>query len=203
MTSAYLWKLDCISVNIDRFSSKCWYIVAETIFYKINNCFLLNFDDVIIAKKMGLKATCQNFLNLRVMLMEGEFRSHHESTWHCCLSSISLILALFSPKCWYVIAETMDCRKRAFCCMVRCWNHVEIFNWKLKLRLCQAFVSFASKVYAKYFGLLVKALASNYGDPSSIPSSQYILFLPFWFRFIFYFITGSLPLWAIWQGDHW
>ena len=34
MTSAYLWKIDCISVNIDRFSSKCWYVLAETIFYK-------------------------------------------------------------------------------------------------------------------------------------------------------------------------
>ena len=34
MTSAYLWKIDCISVNIDRFSSKFWYVLAETILYK-------------------------------------------------------------------------------------------------------------------------------------------------------------------------
>ena len=33
-TSAYFWKIDCISVNIDWFSSKFWYVLAETIFYK-------------------------------------------------------------------------------------------------------------------------------------------------------------------------
>ena len=34
LTSAYFWKIDCISVNVDRFSSKFWYVLAETIFYK-------------------------------------------------------------------------------------------------------------------------------------------------------------------------
>ena len=37
MTSAYLWKIDCISVNIDQFSSKFRYVVAKTILYKLNN----------------------------------------------------------------------------------------------------------------------------------------------------------------------
>ena len=34
MTSAYFWKIDCISVNIDQFSSKFWYVLAETNLYK-------------------------------------------------------------------------------------------------------------------------------------------------------------------------
>ena len=34
MTSAYLRKIDCFSVNIDWLSSKFWYVLAETILYK-------------------------------------------------------------------------------------------------------------------------------------------------------------------------
>ena len=34
MTSAYLCKINCISVNIDQFSSKFRYVVAKTILYK-------------------------------------------------------------------------------------------------------------------------------------------------------------------------
>ena len=37
MTSAFLWKIDCISVNIDWFSSKFRYVVAKTILYKLSN----------------------------------------------------------------------------------------------------------------------------------------------------------------------
>ena len=37
MTSAYLCKIECISVNIDQFSSKFRYVVAKTIFYKRSN----------------------------------------------------------------------------------------------------------------------------------------------------------------------
>ena len=33
MTSSYLRKIDCISINIDQFSSKFWYVLAETIPY--------------------------------------------------------------------------------------------------------------------------------------------------------------------------
>ena len=35
MKSAYLCKIDCISVNIDRFSSKFRYVVAKTILYQL------------------------------------------------------------------------------------------------------------------------------------------------------------------------
>ena len=37
MTSASLCKIDCISVNIDQFSSKFRYVVAKTILYKRSN----------------------------------------------------------------------------------------------------------------------------------------------------------------------
>ena len=49
MTSAYLCKIDCISVNIDQFSSKFRYVVAKTILYKRSNNHF-HFDDVIIVK---------------------------------------------------------------------------------------------------------------------------------------------------------
>ena len=84
MTSAYLCKIDCISVNIDQFSSKFRYVVAKTILYKLNN-IIFHFDDVIIVKILRLKASCQKFHNLRVMPIEGEFRSRYESTWYCFL----------------------------------------------------------------------------------------------------------------------
>ena len=34
MTSADFWKIDCISVNIDQFSFKFWYVLPENILYK-------------------------------------------------------------------------------------------------------------------------------------------------------------------------
>ena len=80
MTSAYLWKIDCISVYIDWFSSKFQYVVAKIILYKFNNnpFFILMTSS---EWKFWLKASCQKFHNLRVMTIEGEFRSRNESTW--------------------------------------------------------------------------------------------------------------------------
>ena len=37
MTSSYFWKIDCISVNIDQFSSTFWYVLAETILYRCSH----------------------------------------------------------------------------------------------------------------------------------------------------------------------
>ena len=50
MTSAYLCKIDCISVNIDRFSSNFRYVVAKAILYKFSKFTIFRFDDVIIVK---------------------------------------------------------------------------------------------------------------------------------------------------------
>ena len=50
MTSAYLWKIDCISVNVDQFSSTFRYVVAKTILYKVSKKKKNHFDDVIIVK---------------------------------------------------------------------------------------------------------------------------------------------------------
>ena len=49
MTSAYFLKIDCISVNIDRFSFKFWYVLAETIFYKFLYSQFFIFDKGIMA----------------------------------------------------------------------------------------------------------------------------------------------------------
>ena len=45
-----------------------------------------------------LKATMQNFSDLRVMSMAGDFFSKHESAWQCFLTSISVVVQQFSPK---------------------------------------------------------------------------------------------------------
>ena len=93
MTSSYVWQIDCISVNIDRFSSKLWYVVAETILYKISALFFILMTSSWW--KFQLKATCHNFLHLRVISMgRWLFRSHHESTWHSSLSTMSRLFVL-------------------------------------------------------------------------------------------------------------
>ena len=50
MTSAYLCKIDCISVKIDQFSSKFRYVVAKTILYKLSLITIFHFDDFIIVE---------------------------------------------------------------------------------------------------------------------------------------------------------
>ena len=60
MTSAYFWKIDCISVNIDRFSSKFWYDLPETILYKGSHhdiSFWQRYHGVFLR----LKVACQFF----------------------------------------------------------------------------------------------------------------------------------------------
>ena len=37
MTSADFWKIDCISVNVDSFSFKFWYVLPENILYKCSH----------------------------------------------------------------------------------------------------------------------------------------------------------------------
>ena len=79
--------------------------------------------------------------------MEGEFRSHYESTSHQSFSTISLICAFFSPKFGYVIAETMGYKNGVLCFSIRCWDHVEIFNRKVKLQILKESLGDAYKVY--------------------------------------------------------
>ena len=69
------------------------------------------------------------------MSMEGEFRSHHESTWHSSMSTIYLMRALFSPKFGYVIADTMGYKNGVLCFSISCWDHIGILNRKLKLQI--------------------------------------------------------------------
>ena len=60
MTSAYFWKIDCIFLKIDRFSSKCWYVLAETIFYKCSIHISL-FWQMHHGVFLRLKEACQFF----------------------------------------------------------------------------------------------------------------------------------------------
>ena len=81
------------------------------------------------------------------MSMEGEFCSYLESTWHSSMSTIFLMCALFSPKFGYVIAETMGYQNGVLCFSIRCWDHIEIFNLKLKLQILKESLGDAYKVY--------------------------------------------------------
>ena len=80
-------------------------------------------------------------LILRVISMEGEFRSLHESTWHSSLSTISLIRALFYPKFWYVIAETMGYKNGVLCFFNQMLGSCRNFQLKVEiahfLELCR------------------------------------------------------------------
>ena len=79
MTSAYFWKIDCISVNINQFSFKFWYVLAETIFYKCtihNFLFLTKVSWRIFAIKGGMSI----FHILRVFSMGHDFFSKLDST---------------------------------------------------------------------------------------------------------------------------
>ena len=59
-SSAYFWKIDCISVNVDQFSSKFWYVLAETIFYKCR-CHDFSFWQKHHGVFLRLKEACQFF----------------------------------------------------------------------------------------------------------------------------------------------
>ena len=83
MTSSYFWKIDCISVNIDQFSSKFWHVLAETILYR---CSLHKFS--FWRKHHGvflrLKEACQFFTFCVYSLWDMTFSEN----WilHSCLS---------------------------------------------------------------------------------------------------------------------
>ena len=94
MKSAYLCKIDCISVYIDQFSLNFRYVVAKIILYKFNyNHFSFWWRHQ--SEIFRLKVSCQKWHNLRVMTIEGEFRSRNESTWYCFLRIFKHYLAYF------------------------------------------------------------------------------------------------------------
>ena len=124
MTSAYFWKIDCISVNINCFSFKFWYVLAETIFYKCNSqfLFLTKVSWCIFAIKGGMSI----FHILRVFSMGHDFFSKLDSTLLSFASKISVVLASFSLSFEYVVAETMSYHKCALYFSIRCRDHAHI-----------------------------------------------------------------------------
>ena len=125
MTSAYFWKIDCISVNIDQFSFKFWYVLAETICYKYsahNFSFWQRYQGVFLR----LKEACQFFHILRVFSTGHDFFSKLDSTLLSFASKISVVLASFSLSFGYVVAETMSNHKCALNLSIRCRDHAYI-----------------------------------------------------------------------------
>ena len=104
MTSAYLCKIDCISVNIDRFSSKFRYVLAETILYKCSQqhfSFWQRHHGVFLR----LKEACQFFTFCVLFSMGHDFFSKLDSTFPSFASNISVILASF---CWNFSMTSWD-----------------------------------------------------------------------------------------------
>ena len=104
MTTAYLRKVDCISVNIDQLSSKFWYVLAETVLYE---CKLHKFS--FWQRHQGvfsrLKEACQFFTFCVYSLLE--FFSKLDSTFPSFSSHISVVLASFTLNFEYVVAGTI------------------------------------------------------------------------------------------------
>ena len=100
MTSADFWKIDCISVNIDQFSFKFWYVLAETILYKCSHRDI-SFWQWHHGVFLRLKEACQFFTFCVYSLWDMTFSQN----WilHSCLSRA------ISPSFYFVYAELWVC----------------------------------------------------------------------------------------------
>ena len=173
MTSAYLWKIDCIFVNIDRFSSKFWYVLAETIFYKCSfnySSFWQRHHGVFFAIKGGMSI----FYILRVFSMGHDFFSKLDSTFPFFASNIYVVLASFTLNFEYVVAETKS--------YLKCTLHfVSIFCW------ISPPILVPNKYYKSNFYLLFPLFCSQ--DNSRLNESIFFFFIFFppqgfyWFSF--------------------
>ena len=101
MTSAYLRKIDCISVYIYWFTSKFWYVLAETILYKCshhNISFWRKHHGVFLR----LKEVCQFFTFCVYSLWGHYFFSKLDSTFPSFTSNIFVVFG-------FVLAELRVC----------------------------------------------------------------------------------------------
>ena len=121
MTSAYFWKMYCISVDIDRFPSKFRHVLAETIYYKciFSNFFILTKESWRI---FAINGGMSIFYFLRVFSMGHEFFSKLDSTFPSFASNISVVLPSFTLNFEYVVAETISYLKCAL-------HFVSNFSW--------------------------------------------------------------------------
>ena len=131
MTSAYFWKIDCISVNIDRFSSKFWYDLPETILYKgsqHNISFWQRHHGVFLR----LKVACQFFTFCVYSLWDMTF---FKTGFYILsfASNISVVLAVFSLSFEYDVAERISYHKCVLYFSIRCRDHahISLTKWDL------------------------------------------------------------------------
>ena len=106
MTSADFWKIDCISVNIDQFSFKFWYVLPEiySLQMQLPQYFILT---MVSWRIFAIKGGMSIFHILRVFSMGHDFFSKLDSTFSSFASNISVVLFLFTLSFEYVVAETI------------------------------------------------------------------------------------------------
>ena len=131
MTSAYFCKIDCISVNIDQFSFKFWYVLPGNILYKCSY-HDISFWQWHHGVFLRLKEACQFFTFCVYSLWDMTFSQN----WFYILSfasNISVVLALFTLSFEYVVAETISYHKCALYFSIRCRDHahISITKWDL------------------------------------------------------------------------
>ena len=180
MTSAYFWKIYCISVNMDQFSFKFWYVLAETIFYKCSSSqffILTKASWRIFAIKGGMSI----FHILRVFSMGHDFFSKLDSTLLSFASEISVVLALFSLSFEYVVAETISYHKRVPFIFRLDAGIMLIFH--LQSRISEFHFPFTCNRYGRCFGISVTHLTSNLEIPGSSPGVSNTFFFHFFFPF--------------------
>ena len=175
ITSSYFWKIDCISVNIDRFSSKFWYVLAATILYRcsINEfSFWWKHHGFFFAIKGGMSIV----YILRVFSMGHDFFWKLDSTFPSFTSNISVVLASFSLSIEYVVAETIIYHKCAFISRsdagIMLIFHLQIGIWEF-------YFPFTCNRYGKCFGISVTHLTSNLEVTGSSPGVSNNLFFLF------------------------
>ena len=182
MTSAYFWKIDCISVNIDWFSFKFWYVLAETIFYK---CSVHNFS--FWQRHHGvflrLKEACQFFTFCVYSLWDMTFSQNWILHFLSFASNISVVLALFSLSFEYVVAETISYHQ---CDFIFRSDAGIMLIFHLQSRIWEFHFPFTCNRYGRCFGISVTHLTSNLEIPGSSPGVSNNFFLHFFFFLTFH-----------------
>ena len=134
MTSSYFWKIDCISVNIDWFSSK--FLKG----FSWDNSLLMQYPRIFILMKtswlfFAIKGGMSIFYILRVFSTGHDFFWKLDSTFPSFTSNISVVLASFSLSIEYVVAETINYHKCDIYFSIRCRDHAHISLAKWDLRI--------------------------------------------------------------------
>ena len=152
-----LCSIEIISLIRDWFSAKFWYVVAETILFRICiHCFSLFWRHH--SENLDLKRHDKIFCVYVLSLWEFNFFSNHELTWQCIGSCNSLIFAPFALRFWYVIADKIISRKCSIFIPIRYSHQGEIFVWNLNLDMdSDHFLVSRVMVYGKDFGRMDNA----------------------------------------------